>query len=213
MPGNPRGKGRPRFYRGHAVTPKATREYERDFASLWKGGEPTSDPVRVIIKAYYPCDYKANKARKRLMLDNAIRPTKKPDIDNVTKIVLDALNGVAFVDDAQVIEVLASKYFSSEPRVEIRVQEFTEEELIKMREEVIKMGIDMHKAGYSAGYYATRMGLDTVRLARMKSDLFDAYDNDPDYIEGFEQSCIQYRRQIANNGSRFHIKETENERN
>ena len=47
----------------------------------------------------------------------------RPDIDNLVKIVLDGLNGVAFMDDKQVIELYAIKRYSIEPRTEIMVEE------------------------------------------------------------------------------------------
>ena len=45
--------------------------------------------------------------------------TKKPDIDNAMKLALDAMNGHVFVDDNQVSEIKASKFYGS--RDEIRV--------------------------------------------------------------------------------------------
>ena len=123
--GKPKGKGRPRFYRGHAVTPKSTREYERLIVSEVKENA-LEGQISVQIDAYYPFDSKSNKAKRLKMANNEIRPTKKPDIDNVIKIVLDALNGVAYADDAQVVEVIANKWFSEEPRIEIEVKEKNE---------------------------------------------------------------------------------------
>ena len=61
----------------------------------------------------------------------------------------------------------------------------------------------IHKAGYSAGYYTSKMILDEKKLNEMKLDLYDVYENDPEYIAGFEKACIECRKQIANNGSRF----------
>jgi len=119
--GKPKGKGRPRFYQGHAVTPKPTREYEQLIRSMW-ANKMLEGEIQVKIDIYYPLDSKANKAQKELMLANKIRPCKKPDIDNVIKIVLDALNGVAYNDDAQVTEVIANKYYSDKPRLEIEVE-------------------------------------------------------------------------------------------
>ena len=119
--GKPKGKGRPRFYRGHAVTPKPTREYEQLIKSMWVNSMLDGE-IKVKIDIFYPLDSKANKAQKELMLANTVRPKKKPDVDNVIKIVLDALNGVAYNDDAQVIEVIANKYYSDKPRLEIEVE-------------------------------------------------------------------------------------------
>jgi len=73
--------------------------------------------------------------------------------------------------------------------------------------------MDMHKAGYSAGYYTSKIILDTDKFNKTKLGLYDVYDNDSEYIAGFEEACIECRRQIKNNGSRFHIKEIGNERN
>ncbi len=53
------------------------------------------------------------------MLGGKILPAKKPDIDNVVKAVLDALNGVAYRDDTQVIELHVRKSYSEKPRVEV----------------------------------------------------------------------------------------------
>jgi Holliday junction resolvase RusA-like endonuclease len=59
-------------------------------------------------------------------LTNAIRPTKKPDMDNIMKIVADALNGVAFHDDSQIVDCMVRKFYSDNPRVEITVQNLEE---------------------------------------------------------------------------------------
>jgi Holliday junction resolvase RusA-like endonuclease len=46
-----------------------------------------------------------------------MKPTTKPDTDNIAKICLDALNGIAYHDDAQIVELQVSKLYSDEPRV------------------------------------------------------------------------------------------------
>lgn len=55
-----------------------------------------------------------------------IRPTKKPDWDNIGKIVTDALNGVAYHDDAQIVDAQVRKFYSKDPRVEIIIQDIPE---------------------------------------------------------------------------------------
>ena len=54
---------------------------------------------------------------------------KKPDIDNLIKFVLDALQGqnAYFVDDSQVVRILAEKIYSDNPRTEIMIVEEYEE--------------------------------------------------------------------------------------
>ena len=58
------------------------------------------------------------------MLNNAISPTKKPDIDNITKIILDALNAIAFKDDNQITKLEIEKQYSEEERVYIKIEEY-----------------------------------------------------------------------------------------
>lgn len=79
--------------------------------------------VRAEITAYYGIPKSASKRTRADMLSRYIRPAKKPDLDNVAKIVLDSLNGLAYKDDAAVVELVAEKYYSETPRVEVRLEE------------------------------------------------------------------------------------------
>ncbi len=60
--------------------------------------------VKAEIKAYYRIPKSDSKNKRQLKLDGKIRPNKKPDVDNIIKAVLDALNGVAYTDDAAIVE-------------------------------------------------------------------------------------------------------------
>ena len=55
------------------------------------------------------------------MADGKIRPTKKPDADNIMKAVADALNGIAYKDDSQIVNVTIAKWYSDTPRVEVAI--------------------------------------------------------------------------------------------
>lgn len=55
------------------------------------------------------------------MLENDVRPAKKPDIDNIIKSVADGLNNVAYIDDSQIIKITAEKFYSENPRIEVTV--------------------------------------------------------------------------------------------
>lgn len=57
------------------------------------------------------------------MLNGELMPAKKPDIDNIAKAVLDALNSVAYRDDTQIVELQIRKQYSEKPRLEIRMEE------------------------------------------------------------------------------------------
>lgn len=57
------------------------------------------------------------------MRDKVIRPTKKPDMDNIIKIIADALNGIAYYDDSQIVDTAVRKFYSDEPRVVVKISE------------------------------------------------------------------------------------------
>ena len=57
-----------------------------------------------------------------MMLDHQIRPGKKPDWDNIGKVVTDSLNQIAYRDDAQVVDAQVRKFFSEQPRIEVTIQ-------------------------------------------------------------------------------------------
>jgi Holliday junction resolvase RusA-like endonuclease len=63
----------------------------------------------------------ASKKRQREMLAGSIYPEVKPDIDNITKTVLDALNGLAYKDDKSVVWLSAIKVYGEEERVLVRI--------------------------------------------------------------------------------------------
>ena len=128
VPGEPRGKGRPRFGNGRTYTDAKTRDYEMLVRGCWLRSTgrldyaPYPGPVRVSIRAAYKIPQSASKAKRRDMLEGRIRPTKKPDADNIAKAILDGLNGVAWADDTQVVELSVVKLYSGEPCVVVEVE-------------------------------------------------------------------------------------------
>ncbi|MFL8231041.1 RusA family crossover junction endodeoxyribonuclease, partial [Clostridioides difficile] len=56
-------------------------------------------------------------------VEGLIRPNKKPDLDNIIKSVADSLNGIAYKDDSQIVEVVSKKYYSDRPRVEVELED------------------------------------------------------------------------------------------
>ena len=128
--GEPKGKGRPRFTKaGHAYTDAKTKQYEllvmESYLDASDGYKFTS-PVRVTIMAHFKPPKKSKKVVGD-MLNGHILPTKKPDVDNIAKIILDGLNRVAWDDDTQVVDLSVSKYYSEEPRVAVMIEEINAE--------------------------------------------------------------------------------------
>ena len=66
------------------------------------------------------------KSRKAAMLEKIIQHTKKPDLDNLQKAVLDALNGTAWEDDSQIVRITAEKKYTDDPYVYLYMNEYTE---------------------------------------------------------------------------------------
>lgn len=131
--GEPVAKGRPRMTKsGHAFTPERTVNYENFVKWTYAAYENrvTFDDeaqIRACMRFYFPIPKSTSKKNKELMRSGKIRPTKKPDVDNCVKAILDALNGLAYHDDSQVVEVEALKFYSEEPRVEIQLTTIEDE--------------------------------------------------------------------------------------
>jgi Holliday junction resolvase RusA-like endonuclease len=108
VPGDPKGKARPRVCfkgkRAWAYTPKNTRSYESLIKKCARDSKVTKleGSVYLSIEAVFKVPKSATKSKKEEMLKGKIRPTKKPDMDNIAKTVMDALNGIAYDDDKQV---------------------------------------------------------------------------------------------------------------
>ena len=126
VPGKPRGKGRPRFSNGRAYTDEQTRAYEYQIAANYRriaGKFQFSDDVflKVRVHQLMPVPKNASKAKKTAMLEGRIYPSAKPDLDNVVKAVLDALNGVAYKDDARVVGIYSQKVYGDDPGVLVEI--------------------------------------------------------------------------------------------
>lgn len=126
VPGPPRGKARPRFTKtGRAYTPAKTKAYEQAIgwaARAVHKGEPIAGPVHVRVIANCPVPKSWPKAKRLDALLGNIPHLVKPDIDNVTKAVLDALNGIMWRDDSQVALDGAMKRYSAEPELVVIIR-------------------------------------------------------------------------------------------
>lgn len=123
-------KARPRFYNGHAVTPPKTKEFEATvkYSYLRESKECFEGELRVEIMFYMPIPKSATQRTQRKMRMGLIRPHTRPDIDNLIKAILDGLNGTAFKDDNQIVELSASEYYSEEPRTVVFIKEIEHDE-------------------------------------------------------------------------------------
>lgn len=140
--GEPMGKQRPRFstYNGfvRTHTPKETANYESMVVFEYKQKYENmvfcvNDEIKVVIEAYFQIPkghYKFHKRTNTIDLDKSgemmksglVRPTKKPDTDNIAKIILDSLNGIAYPDDSQVVDLQVKKIYAEQPRVVVYME-------------------------------------------------------------------------------------------
>lgn len=126
LAGEPKGKARPRFSRksGRAYTPAETVSYEGALRVLAQqvmaGRPPLEGPVSVDITAYFSIPLSWSKKKRALAETGGVHPTKKPDWDNIAKLS-DALNGVVWRDDTQVIVGRIIKIFNHIPMLHIKV--------------------------------------------------------------------------------------------
>ena len=83
--------------------------------------------MRAEITAFFAPPKSVRKKDKIEMLTNRLLPVKKPDCDNIAKIVLDALNKIAYVDDSQVVELAVKKRYAEKAKVSVHIEEIETE--------------------------------------------------------------------------------------
>lgn len=127
----PKGKARPRFARTRngvrTYTPNQTVNYEQRvqlaYSRKYKE-EPTKNPVSVYIQANFKIPKSWSKKKREQATLGIYRPTKKPDADNIAKAICDALNGIAYKDDSQVVRLVVDKFYSdSDGYVMVKIEE------------------------------------------------------------------------------------------
>ena len=129
--GIPHGKGRPRFRRtGNFVstyTDAKTKTYEALVKESAKKAMGSTDPLETPVAFYchirLPVPKSYPKKRVEACLSCSEWPTKKSDIDNYCKSIMDALNGVVYLDDSQVVYLLSTKKYSTVAGVDVIVME------------------------------------------------------------------------------------------
>lgn len=126
IPMPPQPKQRPHFANGHAYTPRKTREYEEAVQLIARTmiKQPLTGAVRLKATFYMPIPKSWSKAKRREAEKGMLSHTSKPDTDNLLKAIMDSLNGgIGYNDDKQVVEIIAEKVYSDNPRTEIELEE------------------------------------------------------------------------------------------
>ena len=151
--GIPQGKGRPRFTKGgKAYTPQKTRRYEEAvrgaamLAAQAQGFVKHDDdtPLEACISAWFPIPASWPKKKRAAARSGALYPVVKPDADNLAKAILDALNGIAYRDDKQVVSCAVRKRYTfrddDTPRVVVHIAPM--KTFAQLREEAVSDGLN-----------------------------------------------------------------------
>lgn len=125
-------KARPRFNSKthHTYTPEKTVKWENWCRLEYQNQSDVffgDSPLIVTITSYFKIPKSFSKKKVIDALDGVITPTKKPDCDNIAKSILDSLNGIAYDDDKNVIQLAVVKKYGNRPYTEVEIKEYTHE--------------------------------------------------------------------------------------
>ena len=132
VPGEPCAQGRPRFTTksgyAKAYDPAKSRNYKAFVryiatdAAKMQGWNYTDKALFMAVKAVLSVPKSKSKKWQLAALRGEIRPTKKPDNTNLVKGIEDALSGCIYADDKQIVSSRISKWYGTEPRVEVTIK-------------------------------------------------------------------------------------------
>ncbi|GAH87203.1 unnamed protein product, partial [marine sediment metagenome] len=121
IPGEPRAKQRPKWFKHGTYTPEKTVSYETYIKELFtiKYSEfmPKEEALTLHIWAGLLMPKSTSKKKLGMMKLGILEPAKKPDVDNILKTVMDALEKLAYKNDSQICHVVIDKDYSERPRL------------------------------------------------------------------------------------------------
>ena len=130
IPGEPKAKQRHRTTKnGFNYTPKETVDYENWVKQCYfieHRQTMLEGQIKAEIKAYFGIPKSYSKKKREEIKEGTLRPTKRPDTDNIAKAILDSLNGIAYKDDSSIVDLKVSKFFDEKPRVEVTLEQIQE---------------------------------------------------------------------------------------
>lgn len=138
IPIEPVGQLRPRATRyGRGIRfydPKKVAKFKKDVGEYVIGEMNARNlkrfngkPLKVILKIFRPIQQSISNRERSKRLSHVHRPQVKSDLDNYIKSILDALNGIIWDDDRNIVSIVADKYYAEDPRIEIEVEDISNE--------------------------------------------------------------------------------------
>ena len=121
--GEPVSKARPRVCKWGTYTPEKTVNYETLVKEMFmiSNHSMLEGQLRLDVTACFSIPKSTSKKKRELMIIGEIRPVKRPDWDNIGKIVSDALNKLAYNDDSQIVTACIEKWYAEIPKVDIEI--------------------------------------------------------------------------------------------
>lgn len=101
---------------------KDYKSYIQDIAKQYMPTEPIDGPLEMRVTIYRKLLKSFSKVKRQQALDGILLPVSKPDVDNLAKTFMDALNGMAYKDDSQIVTLIAEKRYAEEAYVFIEIQ-------------------------------------------------------------------------------------------
>ena len=129
VPGQPQGKARARVSTfggfARAYTPEKTQMYENFIKVCYLDGNSPKlqGALNLTVTAVYSIPKGFSLKKRKQALNGEIKPQTKPDLDNVFKVVCDALNKIAYDDDKQIVQMFGSKFYGESPYLKIEIEE------------------------------------------------------------------------------------------
>ena len=130
IPGQTQAQERPRFSRVgkgvRTIDPPKSRAYKELVKFVaWqnKPQEPLQGALKLEVDVYLmPPKKYHTKPKQALIASGELRPTTKPDLDNLVKGIKDGMSKIIWVDDAQIVELVVRKFYDMQPRAEVKVE-------------------------------------------------------------------------------------------
>lgn len=125
IPGDVQAQQRPRVTRNGTFDPKESKDYKSFVRLVAAEHAPETlitEDIKLSIDVYRKIPKSFSKKKHQQAVDGVLRPTTKPDIDNLVKGIKDGLSKVLWHDDSQVTELVARKLYSDNPRAEVTIE-------------------------------------------------------------------------------------------
>lgn len=108
-------------------TPSSTQNFEQKiknaFLEKYNITELSDRPIKALIIVEIEPPKSISKKKRLELIEEVISYTKKPDIDNIAKIILDGLNGIAYKDDSQIYRLEIYKRYGYENKIIVKLED------------------------------------------------------------------------------------------